>query len=230
MKSNLYQTKYVGRNTPYESPYYIYKGEIAEPVVLIEAGIHGDEIAGIQALEWLVPKIQVLSGTLVIFPKMNILACQVEKRSINKDLNKVFPGEANGEPFELELAHQIFKMVGREKIQYLITLHESKYLHDPEEEQTYGQTIVYGVNPMPDYLTSWIDKINTLAENEQETFYPYYYPIETSSTETLVKNYNLKGGFCIETWRSFKLNRRIELHKNVVFSFFNIIDLRYRLV
>jgi uncharacterized protein len=223
----MYQTKFLAKNTNYETPYYIFEGEAAEPIVLLEAGIHGDEVAGIHALEWLVPKIQVLSGKLIIFPKMNILACKARKRFINQDLNKVFPGKASGEPYELDLAHQIFQMVGKEKTQYLITLHESKYLHNPKEEQTYGQTIVYGVNPKPDYLTNWIDKINTLAENEQEIFYPYYYPIETSSTETLVSNYNLKGGFCVETWRGFNLTRRIKLHKNVIFSFFDIVNLKY---
>jgi hypothetical protein len=45
MKSNFYQTRYVGRNTPYETPYYIYKSESAEPIVPYEAGIHGEEIA-----------------------------------------------------------------------------------------------------------------------------------------------------------------------------------------
>jgi uncharacterized protein len=225
----MHQTKFLGKNTPYQTPYYIFKGETAEPMVLLEAGIHGDEIAGIKALEWLVCKIDVLAGTLIVFPKMNILACKAEKRFINQDLNKVFPGKASGEPYELDLAHQIFQMVGRENVQYLITLHESKYLHDPKEEQTYGQTIVYGVNPMPDCLVNWIEKINKLKKNQQETFYPYYYPIETSSTETLVQNYNLKGGFCVETWRGFNLSRRIELHKNVIFSFFDIVNIRYRL-
>jgi len=229
MSTGNYLLNYIGENSTFQTPYYVYHRETTEPTVLIEAGIHGDEIAGVLAVDWLVPKIRVLAGTLILFPRMNILACQKETRFINVDLNKIFPGKEKGEPYELDLAWQIFNLVGREKVQYLLTLHESKSLHDPTEPETYGQTIVYGVKPQPACLIDWIEKVNRLAQNEQEIFRPYYYPIETSSTETLVSTYHLKGGFCVETWRGFCLPRLIELQKNVIFSFFDMVNLQYHL-
>lgn len=140
-----------------------------------------DEVAGIYALDRLLPNIEVLSGTLIVFPSMNILACNANKRYINKDLNSVFPGHKNAKFYEFKLAQEIYEMVGREKVQYLLTLHESKYLYDPKKSGTIAQTIIYGVKPQPSYLTAWLDSVNNFT-SDKEKFHPLYFPKEGSST------------------------------------------------
>ena len=120
-------------------------------------------------------------------------------------------------------------MVGKEKVQYLLTLHESKYLFVPNKPNTIAQTIIYGVNPMPSYLPRWLQLVNQQVKNEQEIFHPLYFPKESSSTEIMVEAYNLMGGFCIETWRSFELERRIELQTDIIFSFLDTINFKYSL-
>jgi succinylglutamate desuccinylase len=218
--------KVIGKGTEYETPYYVFNSDILEPVVLIEAGIHGDEVAGIYALDRLLQKIKVLSGTLIIFPRMNILACNADKRYINKDLNAVFPGKDDA-AYEFNLAKEIYEMVAKEKVQYLLTLHESKHLYDVKKPGTIAQTIIYGVKPMPAYLSQWLDSVNQLTTNDKESFHSLYFPKENSSTEIMVDAYNLKGGFCIETWRGFELERRIELQTNIIFTFFETINFKY---
>ena len=224
------QMKMIGEGTNYETPYYVFKGDSSGPVILIEAGIHGDEIAGVHALSRILNKISVSSGKLIIFPCMNIPAYNAGKRFINKDLNSVFPGIKGEQLYEFDLAREIYNMVSDEGIQYLLTLHESRYLHNPTKPRTFGQTIVYGVKPMPTYLTTWLNLVNQLIDSEEQIFHPYYFPVENSSTETMVEAYGLKGGFCIETWRGFELERRIELQTKVILTFMDTIDFKYSLI
>jgi hypothetical protein len=221
--------KVIGKGSKYETPYYVLKNSSSEPVVLIEAGIHGDEVAGIYALDKLVDRISVLSGTLIIFPRMNIPAVEANRRYINKDLNSIFPGSDDGKFYEFKLAKEIYEMVAKERVQYLLTLHESKYLYNPKKPGTIAQTIIYGVKPMPSYLTTWLELINKSLKIKSELFHSLYFPKENSSTEIMVESFNLKGGFCIETWRRFNLERRIELQTNVIFSFLDTINFKYSL-
>ena len=187
--------KLIGRGKTYEAPYYVYEGYEKGPTILLEAGIHGDEMAGTYALDKLMYKLKVKKGKVVIIPRMNILACQLNKRFINIDLNRVFAKNDTKNYYEYLLADEIYELVGKEKIEYVLTLHESKYLHDQESKKNYGQTVVYGVDPPPDYLKEWLKLINSNIEDSNQLFYPYYSPVEGSSTETLVEDYNLQGGF-----------------------------------
>jgi len=222
--------KMIGKGSNYETPYYVLKNSShEEPIVLIEAGIHGDEVAGIYALDRLLDRISVLSGTLIIFPRMNIPAIGVKKRYLNKDLNSIFPGSNDEKFYEFKLAKEIYEMVAKEKVQYLLTLHESRYLYNPKKPGTIAQTIIYGVKPMPSYFTTWLKLVNQSLNIKSELFHSLYFPKDSSSTEIMVEAYNLKGGFCIETWRNFKLERRIELQTKVILSFLDTIKFEYLL-
>ena len=223
----------IGKNKIYETPYYRFNSKKKGPVILIEAGIHGNEIAGHLAMDSLLKNIhQVDSGILILFPRMNRPACVANKRFLNIDLNLVFPGDTTKNDYEHSLANEIFKMIGKEKIEYVITLHESLYLHNPKIRKTYGQTFVYGIDSLPSYFNEWMEKVNNKTEidphtGKSEQFYPYYFPIPTSSTETFVETYDLKGGFCIETWRGFRLDRRIEMQYIVMTSFLETLGIQF---
>ena len=225
-QGKLFETHVIGKNTLYETPYYVLKGPLPGPVVLLEAGIHGDELAGIHALYRVLPRLRVQAGTVIILPRMNRPACAANQRYLNVDLNRVFPGFAGGEHYEYALAREIFAMLGREKVEYVLTLHESRYRHNPRQGKNLGQTIIYGVNPMPPYLNTWLAAVNQ-AVADHETFHPLYHYVQTSSTEVFVDKYRLKGGFCVETWMGFDLARRIELHQLVVLKFLDTIKFKY---
>jgi uncharacterized protein len=220
---------YIGKDTSYQTPVYIFKGVTDGPIVMIEAGIHGDELAGVYAIDRILNNINIESGKLFLFPRMNLPACNRKIRFINKDLNLVFPGKENGEFYEYKLAREIFDFVGKEKVEYLATLHESIYLHNSKDARSFGQTVVYGVKLPPLYLNKWITELNKQVDDPKEIFYPYYFPVEHSSTETMVSAYNLKGGFCIETWRGFEMERRIKLQTKIILTFMDVINLKYTL-
>jgi predicted deacylase len=80
---------------------YIKRGLEPGPTVLLTAGIHGDEINGIQVIRELLSS-HVLenlsSGTLIIIPIVNIHGFLNFSREVpdGKDVNRSFPGNAKG--------------------------------------------------------------------------------------------------------------------------------------
>jgi len=196
--------------------------------IIVEGGIHGDEIAGTIAIEALLPEIEITKGRVIWLPQMNKPAYQATKRFINVDLNKVFPGDRNKKAYEHSLAAELFQWVGEQNADVVLTLHESRYLHDGTNPKTFGQTIVYGVKPMPPLLQSVLNELNHEMDDPRHKFYSNYFPIATSSTEQFVDNFGLEG-FCAETWRGFKLETRVQLQRELILAFLNQMNIEYTL-
>lgn len=224
----VYQRKIIGQGRVYETPYFVLEGPAPGPVVLLDAGIHGDETAGVYALYRLLPRLQVQAGKLVILPRMNAPACSAFRRFLTVDLNRVFAGYPGGEPYEYALAWEVFSMVRQEKVEYVVSLHESRRHYQPQTDKNFGQTIVYVVRPMPPCVNAWLAAINRQMRPE-EIFLPHYDYRAGSSTEVLIKSYRLKGGFSVETWTGLPLSRRIELQQLVVLKFLDTIKFPYSL-
>ena len=218
----------LGEGTDYASPWVELRGLEPGPSILVEGGIHGDEIAGVLALDALLPRLQVERGRVVLFPRMNRPAVDVERRFLNEDLNLVFPGDPEGEPYERRLAADIFAWVGSLEVDAVLTLHESRYLHDGSTPRTFGQTIVYGVKPMPELLERVLARLNADLRDPRHRFWPNYFPIATSSTEQFVERWGVEG-FCAETWRGFELAERVALQEELVLAFLDELGVGYSL-
>ncbi|GAJ23457.1 unnamed protein product, partial [marine sediment metagenome] len=57
--------EYICAGTDYETPVYIIKTDYKEPAIMVVAGIHGNEKAGIKATEYLKENINIEKGTLI---------------------------------------------------------------------------------------------------------------------------------------------------------------------
>jgi len=86
--------------TNVDVPVIIERSKKPGPTVLITAGIHGDEVNGIEIVRQIIakginkPKI----GTIISIPVINIFGFLHLNREFpdGRDLNRVFPGSANG--------------------------------------------------------------------------------------------------------------------------------------
>src|SRR4030066_1031804 len=88
-KTSLLQTtsvEYISFGTDYETPVYIIKTDYKEPTIMIVAGTHGNEKAGIKAAEYLKDNLHIERGTLIVIPKANILACEENARYFPRKL------------------------------------------------------------------------------------------------------------------------------------------------
>ncbi len=199
-------------------PLHIFDAERAGPTALIQAGIHGDEIAGVHALEELLEEgVYPDQGRLLIVPIMNPGAYRARERKAvgGLDLNRSFPGNAQSEHREQRLARKFMDLVEQEKPDLMATLHESWKRFHADLQPSFAQTIVYGVQPMPEIVGRVIDRMNETKQLDYETWSPHHYPVPTSSTEVIVDRVGCTG-LCIETWMGFDLRRRIDMQKQIV--------------
>ena len=188
------------------------------PTAIIEAGIHGDEIAGVHALaEMLEDELRPTHGRLIVCPVMNPPAYRARERKApgGLDLNRCFPGSADAPEREYRLARRFMDLMIDEKPALVATLHESHKRYDPEVDPSFGQTIVYGVDPMPEIVGTVVDRLNAKFPSIEERWAPQYFPVATSSTEVIVDAVGCVG-VCVETWMGFEERHRIEMQKATV--------------
>lgn len=199
-------------------PVHVLVGPSPGPTALIQGGIHGDEIAGVHALEELLESaIRPERGRLIIIPTMNRAAYRARQRTApdGLDLNRCFPGNADAPEPEKRLARRFMDLVEDEKPALVATLHESQKRFDPAVTPSFGQTLVYGVQPMPAIVDRAVALLNKLKSSEEEHWAPLYYPVATSSTEVIVERLGCIG-ICVETWMGFQETRRIAMQQQVV--------------
>ena len=95
------------------------------PVVLIQGGLHGDEINGIEIVRRLEPLLEgnLKKGTVILVPVLNVFGFIHFSREVpdGKDVNRSFPGSARGS-LASRIAHRYSKQV-LPQIDWAIDLH-----------------------------------------------------------------------------------------------------------
>ena len=199
-------------------PVYVFQADAVGPTAIIQAGIHGDEIAGVHALQELLEgRMRPARGRLLIIPVMNPGAYRARQRAApgGMDLNRAFPGDSHSTSLETRLARRFLDLCIDEQPALVATLHESMKRYSPAVTPSFGQTIVYGVDPMPGIVHRTVEALNDNVASEAEHWAPQFYPVATSSTEIIVETVGCIG-LCIETWMGFEERRRIDMQKEVV--------------
>lgn len=87
-------------HTPVSMAVHVVHGKRPGPVVFVSAGIHGDEVIGVEVIRRLLlsPSLAKLRGTLMAVPIVNAYGFLNRSRYLpdRRDLNRVFPGSAEG--------------------------------------------------------------------------------------------------------------------------------------
>jgi predicted deacylase len=81
-------------------PVHVYRGKVDGPVLLLMAGMHGDEVNGIEIIRRMVVDKTIFpeKGTLIVIPILNIFGFLNYSREVpdGKDVNRSFPGSTRG--------------------------------------------------------------------------------------------------------------------------------------
>ena len=87
-------------STKIDVPVIIERSKKPGPTILFTAGIHGDEINGVDIVRQLISRKinKPKRGTIICMPIINIFGFLNASRDFpdGRDLNRVFPGSANG--------------------------------------------------------------------------------------------------------------------------------------
>lgn len=121
--------------TSVEIPVVVQRGVEEGPVLLLLAGVHGDEVNGIDTVRRVLDELRerpLVQGTLVAIPVLNVFGFLAMKRELpdGRDLNRFFPGAANGS-LASRLAHALVTEV-LPAVDVVIDLHsgaDQRYNH-----------------------------------------------------------------------------------------------------
>lgn len=87
--------------TPIHMPVHVFRTEVEGPTVLLSAGMHGDEVNGIEIIRKVldsdIPK-KMLRGSIIAMPIINVYGFINFSREVpdGKDVNRSFPGNPEG--------------------------------------------------------------------------------------------------------------------------------------
>lgn len=99
-------------HTPVHVPVFVERAEKDGPVLLLLAGMHGDEINGMEIVRRVIRKgwNKPNAGTIVCIPVFNVFGYLNVKRELpdGRDLNRCFPGTKNGS-LASQFAYQFMK-------------------------------------------------------------------------------------------------------------------------
>lgn len=111
--------------TPVEVPIIVSRGLKPGPVILLNAGIHGDEVNGVEIVRQIISKgyHKPECGTVVCIPVLNVFGFLHKTREFpdGRDLNRVFPGSKEGS-LASRFAYYLMKDVVP-KVDYCIDYH-----------------------------------------------------------------------------------------------------------
>ncbi len=221
----------LGKNDVFETPFYAILGKSEHPKILVHGGMHGDEAAGYMACDTIIKNINVLEGTLIIIPHLNILADQQNKRYVNIDLNHTFPGDQTSDIYEFRLAYEMMWLVDSIKPDIIINLHEALTKYDSESkddsDKAFGQIVITCVKPYEDFLVESVDGMNEKLANPDFQFHIHYYSFSPySSMDNFISKFNIRS-YTVETYRGFKIEDRIKLQQIAVLEFLTRMGMKY---
>jgi predicted deacylase len=111
------------------TPVIVVAGTLPGPVLCLTAGIHGDELNGIEVVRRSLDrsKPDELKGTLIGIPIVNLAAFRRSTRYMpdRRDLNRFFPGRPRGSS-AARLAHSVFERVIR-SCDALVDVHSGSF-------------------------------------------------------------------------------------------------------
>ena len=125
---------------PRNIPVYIMHGAHPGPVLALTAGIHGDELNGVSVVHHLIHgddhiagttddmlDLSKMAGTLICVPAVNVEGLLLASREApdNRDINRLFPGRADGNQSQ-RIAEALFEGVVR-RADHLIDLHSAPH-------------------------------------------------------------------------------------------------------
>ena len=82
-----------------EIPVYVFNGKEAGPTVLLQGGLHGDEVNSVELVRRLLidKSYKIIKGCVIVVPLLNIFGFLSLSRDMHgKDVNRSFPGTKSG--------------------------------------------------------------------------------------------------------------------------------------
>lgn len=215
-------------DTSYRTPYTIFHATQGGPVMMIAAGIHGNETASIKAAQNLITKlntgkISLHQGTLIVTPIMNKKAYLKRIRGV-PDLNRTFPQYASGFATH-SIAKDWMALARKYKPSWYLDLHEANGLSQLNSKYL-GQTlIVNNGNKATGSSKKIISRLNHRVSNKAHHFNLKVKPLGGSSRMAMVQSFNA-ASVTVETCWSLPFLQRVEYQEDILLQFLKAAKMR----
>jgi succinylglutamate desuccinylase len=218
--------------TDYQTKAYIYSSEQKYPVIMVMAGVHGNELAGIEAARQFMDNIKLERGTVIILPEANKKAIMhgIRAMSDREDLNRNYPGDINSNDTIKRLAGEIFEIMNKNEVEFLLDLHESADYYN-KNNSSYGQTIVLddNKNPFLNKIAKYlVDELNSSIVSPENKFEVIVKPIDGSSTYEALNHLKICG-ITFETCKKIDYKKRLDFHYQCIekiLAYFDLVSLQ----
>lgn len=218
--------------TDYQTRAYVYSSKHRYPVIMIMAGVHGNELAGIEAARQFMKNIRLERGTVIIIPEANKKAIRhgVRAMSDREDLNRNYPGDISSNDDIKRLAGEIFEIMNKNEVEFLLDLHESADYYT-KNKFFYGQTIVLDntrnpfLNEIAKYL---VDELNSSVVSPENKFEVIVKPVAGSSTYEALNHLGIRG-ITFETCNKIDYKKRVNFHYQCIeniLAYFDVANLQ----
>ena len=107
-----------------EIPVYIFNGEELGPTILLQGGLHGDEVNGVELVRRMLidTSYKIKKGCVIVVPLLNVFGFLNLSRDMHgKDVNRSFPGSKTGS-LASRMAHTLMHEI-TENIDFAIDYH-----------------------------------------------------------------------------------------------------------
>lgn len=144
------------------------------PLVVVSAGMHGDEICGLEIVRRLIAEVlpQVKKGGVVLLPMMNVYGFMQQSRYLpdRRDLNRMFPGKQSGSlssRFAYMLRQEVFSQATVILDLHSAALSRMNFPHvrytDGDEKakkiaEDFATPVILRVGSVPGSLRAWATK------------------------------------------------------------------------
>jgi succinylglutamate desuccinylase len=218
--------------TDYQTKAYIYSSEQKYPVIMVMAGVHGNELAGIEAARQFMDNIKLERGTVIILPEANKKAIMhgIRAMSDREDLNRNYPGDIKSNDTIKRLAGEIFEIMNKNEVEFLLDLHESADYYN-KNNSSYGQTIVLddNKNPFLNKIAKYlVDELNSSIVSPENKFEVIVKPIDGSSTYEALNHLKIYG-ITFETCKKIDYKKRVDFHYQCIekiLAYFDLVSLQ----
>ena len=221
-RAETVQSGFLMRNTPAQTRFWIKKGDLEGPTVVIIGGVHGDEPAGYLAARELA-NWTVESGTLVLVSDGNVPAIKAKKRFVGRNMNRLFPGKRNGDLNE-QLAYELWNLTRDAQPDLVLTLHESRdfYANNPAR---YGQTFTYDFPELDEQFGRVAEVVNAQIGVKKHRFLLKVDAFPTCPTYCAWK-WLRAPATSVETSKTLPLKTRIGYQLAACRAFFDVYGLK----
>lgn len=144
------------------------------PLVVVSAGMHGDEICGLEIVRRLITEVlpRVQKGGVVLLPMMNVYGFMQQSRYLpdRRDLNRMFPGKQSGSlssRFAYMLRQEVFSQATVILDLHSAALSRMNFPHvrytDGDEKakkiaEAFATPVILRVGSVPGSLRAWATK------------------------------------------------------------------------